>query len=188
YFDAERGLYANGSQTAQAVALALEIAPKEYENKVAENLNRLIVDNNYHLDVGVLGSKYVPRMLSEHGYAETAYRMATQETAPSWGNWMKLGFTTLAETWVLSPDFRDASVNHVFLGDISAWMVNTLAGINYDPDKRGFENLIIKPDFIRDLKWAKGEYRSVKGLIKSEWHREDGRITLAVSIPANTTA
>lgn len=188
YFDAERGLYANGSQTAQAVALALEIVPKEYENKVAENLNRLIVDNNYHLDFGVLGSKYVPRMLSAHGYAETAYRMATQETAPSWGNWIKLGFTTLAETWVLSPEFRDASVNHVFLGDISAWMVNTLAGINYDPENRGFEHIVIKPDFIADLTWAKGEYRSVKGLIKSEWRREGDRIRLSVTVPDNATA
>lgn len=188
YFDAERGLYANGSQTAQAVALALEIVPKEYENKVAENLNRLIVDNSYHLDFGVLGSKYVPRMLSAHGYAETAYRMATQETAPSWGNWIKLGFTTLAETWVLSPEFRDASVNHVFLGDISAWMVNTLAGINYDPEKRGFEHILIKPDFIADLAWAKGEYRSVKGLIKSEWKREGDRIRLSVTVPDNATA
>ncbi|RQP13779.1 family 78 glycoside hydrolase catalytic domain [Parapedobacter defluvii] len=188
YFDAEQTRYANGSQTAQAVALALEIVPEEYEKKVAENLNRLIVDNNYHLDFGVLGSKYVPRMLSAHGYAETAYRMATQETAPSWGNWIKLGFTTLAETWVLSPEFRDASVNHVFLGDISAWMVNTLAGINYDPNNRGFEHILIKPDFIADLSWAKGEYRSVKGLIKSEWRREGKQIRLSVTIPDNATA
>lgn len=188
YFDAGTGLYANGSQTAQAVALALDIVPDEHRENVAANLNRLVVDNDYHLDFGVLGSKYVPRMLSEYGYGETAYRMAAQETAPSWGNWIKLGFTTLAETWVLSPEFRDASVNHVFLGDISAWMVNTLAGINYDPGKRGFEHIIIRPDFISDLTWVKGEYRSVKGLITSEWKREGDQVTLSVTIPANATA
>lgn len=188
YFDAERAMYANGSQTAQAVALALDLVPATHVAKVAANLNKLVTDNDYYLDFGVLGSKYVPRALSEHGYAEAAYRMASKKTAPSWGNWIQLGFTTLAETWVLSPDFRDASVNHVFLGDISAWMVNTLAGINYDPENRGFENVIIKPEFINDLAWAKGEYRSVKGLIKSEWRRESGRISLAVTIPANATA
>lgn len=188
YFDVQKGLYANGSQTAQAVALALELVPTEHEAQVAENLNRLIVANNYHLDFGVLGSKYVPRMLSKYGYAETAYKMATQESAPSWGNWIKLGFTTLAETWVLSPEFRDASVNHVFLGDISAWMTNTLAGINYDTNARGFEKIIIKPSYIKDLSWVKGEYKSVKGLIKSEWKREGNMIKLLVTIPANTTA
>lgn len=188
YFNKEKGIYANGSQTAQAVALALNIVPKDYEEKVAANLNKAIADNNYHLDFGVLGSKYVPRMLSKYGYAETAYKMATQETAPSWGNWMKLGFSTLAETWVLSPEFRDASVNHVFLGDISAWMVNTLAGINYDPENRGFAKVIIKPDYVKGLTWVKGSYKSVKGLIKSEWRREGDQIKLSVTIPLNTTA
>nr|WP_320059107.1 family 78 glycoside hydrolase catalytic domain [uncultured Bacteroides sp.] len=188
YFNRSSCSYANGSQTALAIALALELVPKEYEARVAEHLNRKIVENNYHLDFGVLGSKYVPRMLSKYGYAETAYKMATQETAPSWGNWIKLGFTTLAETWVLSPEFRDASVNHVFLGDISAWMLNTLAGINYDDKNRGFEKIIIKPDYVRDLSWVKGEYKSVKGLIKSEWKRNGDKIKLLVTIPANVTA
>ncbi len=188
YFNAATCLYANGSQTAQALALALEIVSEEYEAKLAENLNKSVVENNYHLDFGVLGSKYVPRMLSKYGYAETAYKMATQKTAPSWGNWIEQGFTTLAETWVLSPEFRDASVNHVFLGDISAWMVNSLAGINYDDDNRGFERIIIKPDFIEDLSWVKGEYNSVKGLIKSEWFRKGKHIRLSVTIPPNTTA
>lgn len=188
YFNQQDCLYANGSQTAQAVALALEIVPEEYETKVAENLNKSVVENDYHLDFGVLGSKYVPRMLSRYGYSETAYKMATRETAPSWGNWIKLGFTTLPETWVLSPDFRDASINHVFLGDISAWMVNTLAGINYDVEHRGFERIIIKPDYVKDLSWVKGEYKSVKGMIKSEWSRIGDKITLSITIPVNTSA
>jgi len=188
YFDAEKCLYANGSQTAQAVALALDIVSEEHAQKVAANLNKLIVDNNYHLDFGVLGSKYVPRMLSKYGFAETAYKMATQKTVPSWGNWMEKGFTTLAETWVLSPEFRDASVNHVFLGDISAWMTNTLAGINYDNKNRGFQKIIIKPNYIKELSWVKASYKSVKGLIKSEWKREGDEIKLFVTIPANTSA
>lgn len=188
YFNHQTCFYANGSQTAQAVALAFGIVPEEYETKVAENLNKSIIENDYHLDFGVLGSKYVPRMLSKYGYAETAYLMATQETAPSWGNWIKSGFTTLPETWVLSPDFRDASINHVFLGDISAWMVNTLAGINYDVENRGFQKIIIKPDYVEDLSWVKGEYKSVKGVIKSEWTREGDKIRLLVTIPLNSRA
>lgn len=188
YFNPALGQYANGSQTSYAVALALDIVPKEQVQRVAENLNQAIVKNNYQLDFGVLGSKYVLRMLTQHGYAETAYKMAAKDTAPSWGNWIKNGLNTLGETWVLSPDFRDASINHVFLGDISAWMVNSLAGINYDTEKRGFEHIIIKPEYIKDLQWAKASYKSVKGLISSEWKRSGDQITLAVQIPANCTA
>lgn len=58
-------------------------------------------------------------MLAKYGYADQAYELAIQEDVPSWGNWIKRGLTTLPETWNLSPTFKDASLNHVFLGDIS---------------------------------------------------------------------
>ena len=188
YLNRQTAIYANGSQTSLALALAFELVPNELVEKVAANLNRMVVDNDYFLDFGLLGSKYVPRMLSEHGYVESAYRMATKETVPSWGNWIKQGFTTLGETWALSPEFSDASINHVFLGDISAWMTQYLAGINYDNELRGFERIVIKPHFVDDLSWVEASYKSVKGLIKSEWKRDGDKIQLTVTIPLNTTA
>lgn len=188
YFDIEKSIYANGSQAAQAVALELDIVPEEYIQKVADRLNKTIVENNYFLDFGVLGSKYVPRALTRHGYIETVYKMATQEEAPSWGNWIKNGLTTLGETWVLSPEFRDASVNHVFLGDISSWMTRSIAGIDCLDNTTGFNEIVIKPHYLEDLTWAKGEYQSVKGLITSEWRRDGNKIKLDVVIPENTSA
>jgi alpha-L-rhamnosidase len=35
---------------------------------------------------------------------------------------------------------------------------------------------------------VKGEYNSIKGLIRSEWKREGSKIRLEVEIPINTTA
>lgn len=188
YLNRETAIYANGSQTSLALALALRLVPEELTEKVAENLNNVVADNDYFLDFGLLGSKYVLRMLSDYGYVESAYRMATKETVPSWGHWIKQGFTTLGETWALSPEFRDASINHVFLGDISAWMTQYLAGINYDEEQRGFERIVIKPHFVDDLSWVEASYKSVKGLIKSEWKREGDQIRLTVTIPLNTSA
>ena len=114
------------------------------------------------------------------------YDNITSRVYDSW--WITQGFTTLGETWVLSPEFRDASINHVFLGDISAWMYNVLAGINYDEAQPGFRHILITPHFVEGLDWVKGEYRSVQGVIRSEWSREDNRVTLKVEIPDNTTA
>lgn len=155
---------------------------------MADNLNASVQASGYHLDFGMLGSKFVPRMLAKYGYVDTAFKMATQEDVPSWGGWINQGFTTLAETWVLSPEFRDASVNHVFLGDISAWMYNVLAGINYDENAPGFRHIIIRPYFVEGLEWVKGKYRSVNGLIRSEWKRDGGTVHLTVTVPTNTTA
>ena len=36
--------------------------------------------------------------------------------------------------------------------------------------------------------WAKAEYDSIRGPIKSDWSVENGKITLKVTIPPNTTA
>lgn len=189
FFNPETGVYANGTQTAQALPLYLGLVPTGKESLVASKLREVVAANNYFLNFGLLGSKTVHRMLSAYGYAEEAYRMVTKTDAPSWGYWIdKLGYTTLPETWILSPKFNDASLNHVFFGDVSAWMYNYLAGINFDPGQPGFSHFIVRPCFVKDLQWVKGEYNSVKGLIRSEWKRQDGKIVLTVTVPANTTA
>ena len=188
WFDAEKKMYANGTQAAQSVGLALGLVPEEHAQAVADNLVCMIRDNGHQLDFGMLGSKFVPAMLVKYGYADDAYKMIIRPEAPSWANWIHRGLTTLPETWVLDKDFKDASLNHAFLGDISAWMMNSLAGINPNPKKPGFAGIIIRPQFIKGISWAKGEYRSVRGLIRSEWKREGNQIELNIIIPANTEA
>ncbi len=188
FFNAEKCTYANGSQAAMATALYLGIVPAEYELQVAAKLHEMIQQNEYQLDFGMIGSKFMLPVLAKYGYVEDAYKMITKENIPSWGAFIKQGFTTLPESWNVSNATQDASLNHIFLGDVSAWMTKTIAGINFDDQKRGYSHIIIKPHFINELSWAKAEYKSVKGVIKSEWKRKGDRIELMVTIPQNTTA
>lgn len=189
FFDAETNTYAEGTQTAQALALYLGLPPIGKEKQVAEKLHKLVVNNNYFLDFGVIGSKTVPRMLTKYGYVEDAMKMVTKKEGPSWGYWVEnLGLTTLAEEWMVDQVKNGSSLNHVFLGDVSAWMVNQLAGINYDPENPGFSHILITPHFVKDLSWVKGQYQSVKGFISSEWKRENGIVTLNVTIPEGCRA
>lgn len=189
WFDSEKRLYANGSQAAQAISLYWGLVPEEYERSVADNLNNMVVANDYALDFGLLGSKSVLRMLTKYGYPETAYRMATRTSAPSWGHWVdECGYTTLAETWTLSPEFRDASLNHVFFGDIAAWMVNDIAGLNFNPDAPGFSEILIRPVFFKDIDWAEATYESKCGQIRTRWERKGDGIDLKVTVPAGATA
>ena len=189
FFNPETGVYAEGTQTAQAIALYLGIVPEGKEQLVADKLCEVVRANNHFLDFGLLGSKSVPAMLTRYGYVEDAMKMITKTEAPSWGYWVEtMGYTTLPETWTLSPEFRDASLNHVFMGDVSAWMMNQLAGINYDAVEPGFRHILITPHFVEGMDWVKGEYHSVRGLISSEWKREGGKVTLTVTIPSGCTA
>ena len=189
FYQPETNIFANGSQTSQALALYLGLIPEGDEQKVADVLAQAIQTNNGFLDFGLLGTKTVPRMLTKYGHGELALQMMTRPEAPSWGYWVDaLGYTTLPETWTLSPQFRDASLNHMFFGDISAWMYQYLAGINYDSENPGFKNIIIEPYFIDGVDWVKAEYNSVRGPIRSEWKKTGGKVTLNIEIPAGSTA
>jgi len=190
FFNPTTGIYAEGTQTAEAIALYLGLVPAGKEQMVADKLCSIIRANNHFLDFGLLGTKSVSLMLTKYGYIEDAMQMLLKTEAPSYGNWFTpaLNRTTLPETWTLSPKFNDASLNHAFFGDVSSWMFKQLAGINYDPDKPAFENILFTPHFVKELNWAKAEYKSVKGLIASQWKREGSKVVLTVTVPVGCTA
>jgi alpha-L-rhamnosidase len=73
-------------------------------------------------------------------------------------------------------------------GDISAWMYSTLAGIRPDPANPGFKHIIIKPEFVPDLKWVRAHHDTPYGRIATSWRRDGNKVTLEVTIPPNTTA
>lgn len=190
YFNPADSTYANGTQAALGVALYSGIVPDDKAQAVADKLNAMITANDYALDFGLLGTKTVLRMLTRYGHFDTAYAMATRTDAPSWGYWIdKCGYTTLPETWTLSPRFNDASLNHVFFGDISAWMTNDIAGLNFDPANPGFRHIIFTPHFPEGLDWAEATYNSVRGTVASQWERMlNGEIRLTLTVPAGSTA
>ncbi len=188
FLDEKTGVYSIGKITAQALPLALGFAPKGVEAKVAARLNEAVVESGYVCDFGLLGSKYTLRALVDYGYVDTAYRLATQTKCPSWGNWIEKGFTTPLETWAIRDTFRDSSANHVFFGDIAAWMHSHIAGIRYDSTNPGFKHFEIRPAFPEGLEWAKADYHSVSGYIATSWRRLGDKVIMQVLVPLNTTA
>jgi alpha-L-rhamnosidase len=57
-----------------------------------------------------------------------------------------------------------------------------------DPERPGFEHVIVHPRPGGGLTFATAEYPSMRGRIVSSWQIEEGMFTLQVTIPANTTA
>jgi len=68
------------------------------------------------------------------------------------------------------------------------WFYHDVAGIGGDPTGPGFKRIIIRPQPVGDLTWAKATYDSIRGRIVSDWKRADGNLILKVTIPANTSA
>ncbi|MDD3928084.1 MAG: family 78 glycoside hydrolase catalytic domain, partial [bacterium] len=183
FFDKATGLYANGSQTAQSCALYHHLTETEHCDIVLQRLIEDIEKKDWHLDTGILGAKYVMNVLTDYDRADIAYRIATQKTYPGLGYWIEQGATTLWERWD-----GEYSRNHIMFGDIAAWMYKTLAGINPDPDKPGFENIVVKPHPVDDLTFAEATYDSIRGRIRSRWERTGDGLELQLTIPVNATA
>ena len=170
-----------------SVPLQWKIVPEELIGKVAANLAHKVEEDDFHLDVGVLGAKAILNALSENGYAETAYKVAVQDTYPSWGWWMVNGATTLLENWDLQAT-RDISDNHMMFGEIGAWFYKGLGGIFPDPAQPGFQNILLRPHFIKELKRFEARHRSPYGEIVSRWEWKGKCVHYEVTVPANSTA
>jgi hypothetical protein len=74
------------------------------------------------------------------------------------------------------------------LGHIMEWFYAGLAGIKPADDAIAFNKIIIRPEPVGDVTFAKGSYQSSYGLISSEWKKQDHAFELSIEIPVNTTA
>jgi alpha-L-rhamnosidase len=187
YLNEETGIYGSGLQTELSVALYWGIVPDSLKSKVAENLANRVINDDKHIDVGLLGTKAILNALSENGFVELAYEVALQETYPSWGWWIKNGATTLYENWDIESD-RDLSMNHIMFGEIGAWFYKGLGGIFPDPENPGFKNIILKPNFISSLDNFEANYDCAYGEITSKWEKNNNSFIYSVSIPPNSSA
>jgi len=183
FYHPDTGLYSSGSQTALSCALYQGLVEPAHKEIVLSNLVAAVEKRNWHIDTGILGAKYLLNALLENQHAEIAYRIITQTNQPGWGWWFEQGATTLWEQWN-----GTESRNHIMFGDISAWFYKALAGINLDPSAPAFKHIIIKPNVVGDLTFARASYDSIRGRIVSDWKIEGHKFHLTVTIPPNTTA
>jgi alpha-L-rhamnosidase len=187
FLNTATGIYGEGRQTELCMPLYWGLVPDDMKTKVAGNLAEKVVAGNSHLDVGLLGTKAILNALSENGYADLAYKVAAQETYPSWGWWIVNGATTLYENWRIDAK-NDISLNHIMFGEVGAWLYKGLGGIRTDEQQPGFKNVLLKPNFVSGLDHFEAMHNGPYGAIVSSWTRTGNEVVYEVTIPANSSA
>jgi len=189
FYNEEKGIYSTGSNTAMAMPLALNIADEKNRVDIAKKLVSDIRDHGNSFTSGDVGYRFLLKALAMEGYSNLIYEMNNQSEKPGYGYQLKMGATALTEKWN-ADGANMGSQNHFMLGQINEWFFNDLVGIgvNEDGSGSGFRKFIIKPIPVGDLKWVKGSYQTISGLISTEWKRDNDVFSLDVSIPANTLA
>lgn len=185
FFDVQRGTYAGGSQTANAMPLALHMVEDQYADDVLAALLADIRNHRGALTAGDVGHRYVLRALADAGLSDVIHAMHHRTDIPGYGYQIEHGATSLAEAWDAEPR---SSQNHFMLGQIVEWFYHDLADIRPDAGQPGFKHTIIHPEIITGLDSAGADYRTLHGTISVRWSRMGDRLRLHVTIPHNTTA
>jgi alpha-L-rhamnosidase len=187
------GRLSSNTQTAYVVALSFGLMPPPLEAVAAE---RLAADVNLfgHITTGFLGAADICHVLTKYGYLDEAYKLLYRTDYPSWLYPVTQGATTIWERWDgQKPDgtFQNPgmnSFNHYAYGAVGDWLYRKVAGIDIDPAAPGFKSIIIKPHPGGDMNNVSASHDSPYGKVSSEWEIKDGKFTLKVNVPVNTSA
>jgi len=193
YYKGE-GVYDNGGQTAQAMAVTFALAEPGEREKVSAKLVESVERTECHLDVGLFGTKHIFRALSRIGRTDLAYRVLVNPTSPSMVDWLRKGGTTLWEDW------KDGSSrNHIMFGDFAGWAYQYLAGIRLpetekstsavpDVSARGFREIVLAPCPVDGLARLSAAVDTPYGMVRSGWRTEDGKLVYEFEVPPGVEA
>ena len=189
FWDASTGTYANGTQTANAMALFVDLVPQNRRGAVMGRLtNNIVYTHDTHVTTGFIGVKYLLPVLTRYGRSDLAYELAAQTTYPSWGYMIERGATTLWELWQEKTGPSMNSHNHAMFGSVGAWFYQALGGINVESDGVGYRHIRIQPQIVRDLTSVSATVETVRGTVSSSWTHSPGAVTLDVVIPMGSEA
>jgi alpha-L-rhamnosidase len=185
YWDAEKGWYDRGSQTANAMPLALGVVPEDRRKLVMDHIVTDIYQHDSHITTGEVGYPYLLRALMEGGHNDVLLGMMLKKDPPSYGSQIAAGATSLTEAWDANPH---SSQDHFMLGGAEEWFYRGLGGIDFDMSRAKDERITIRPRMVAGLDGAKCSYDSVLGRITTDWRQEQGLTSIDIGVPPHATA
>lgn len=191
------------TQTGYLLPLAFGMICGELRTKAVKELKAKIVENDYTLSTGFVGTGVLCQTLSECGLDDLAYSLLLQTKDPSWLYSVHQGATTIWERWnsyTLEKGFGDVgmnSFNHYAYGAVLEWIYSYMAGIAPNTQKGGFANLVLRPTPDKRRIIPKGQkrmtscaasYRTTNGTVESSWEIVGDKTVYSFTIPENTKA
>ena len=165
-------------QTKISLAAALDLIPPVDYDAVIDTLVDDVAAQGWHLNVGIVGIKYLLPTLSAAGRGDVALMIAQVRTPPSYIYMVEQGATTLWETWTGTQYQPVASRNHIMFGSNSDWYYKFLAGITMAKNTRGWQQLVLRPEVwnakrgvsvCANLSSTEGSIDTPRGIISAAW-------------------
>ncbi|RZL39332.1 MAG: hypothetical protein EOP35_03945 [Rubrivivax sp.] len=183
-FDADRAVFDTGSQTAQAMALVLDLVPPTHRARALAVLVDDIRARRDHVSAGDIGFHYVVRALTDAGRGDVLHAMLTRTDKPAYLEQINHGATSLTEAW---DGWRAASQNHFMLGHAEIWLFQGLGGLDIDFSREAGA-IRLAPQAVAGIDDQAASYDSVVGRIACRLRRDGELWRLDVDIPPGQTA
>lgn len=187
------GRLLSDTTTAYSQALQFDLLPTEEQRQHAgRRLAALARSNGFRISTGFVGTPLICDALCSVGLVDVAFRLLTTQDCPSWLYPVTMGATTIWERWdSMLPDGsinpgEMTSFNHYALGAVADWMHRVIGGIA--PAEPGYRRLEIRPIPGGGLTSARARHITPYGEATCAWQFENGEMTVAVTLPPNTTA
>ncbi len=185
FFNPKTSQYDRGSQTAAAMPLVLGMVSPNQAGPVLQKLVDDVRSRGNQVTAGDVGFRFLVEALRAGGHPGVLFDLVTRTEGPGYVDQLKKGATSLTEAWDANPA---SSQNHCMLGHVGEWFYSGLGGINPDPRGPGFRRIILQPQVVAGLDWARARYDSISGPIGSEWRKAGDQVVFEIAIPPNTSA
>lgn len=171
------------TQASCAMALSMRIFTEEERKAAEDDLLACIREANNHLKIGMFAIPHLYRVLAQMGQNDLLYTLITRPDYPSFAYMLHEDTTTLWESFddlpgdihqTFSERGRVYSYNHHCWGSVSAWILKTVGGL----DVRGRRELLIAPQFPKDVTFAETTYENDGCRIKIRAERTENGIKL----------
>jgi alpha-L-rhamnosidase len=182
-FDQQTAVFDAGSQTAQAMALVLDLLPREHRQAALAVLIRDIRTRADHVTAGDIGFHYVVRALSDSGHSEVLHDMLSRTDKPSYLQQIRNGATALTEAW---DGWRAGSQNHFMLGHAELWFFQGLGGVRVDFSAE--TPIVLEPQPVAGVERCAVESLSIVGRICCAVSTKGKERVVEVEVPAGQTA
>lgn len=176
FFNGEH--FCKGVQGADAFAAWVGLTDKEILDKLSKKYNEL-----GYFDTGILGTDILLEVLFENGYFDTALNLLESEKLGSFLYMKRKNATTIWEDWK-----GTCSHNHPMFGACARQIFSAVLGIKQNIGTAGYCDIEICPKIPRNLEYAKGSIKTLKGEIFVSWKRQVDGIKFEISVPQSLKA
>lgn len=186
---APSGRLAHNDMTSYALAFLYDLIPDEHVAAAKSYFRKVILDADYLIGTGFIGTPALLPALSKIGMDDIAEGVFLNRKVPGWLYQVDMGATTIWERWdALGPngeiyDPEMNSYNHYAYGAVCQWLFESVAGITPRVDGAGFTKVTLAPHILPQLSPVSAWHQARTGTIEAGWTLNGSTVTYNVTLP-----